>query len=141
MAKRLSVVDSDRCVGCQSCMFACVRRHRRGGLSGARILVRSAGGIERGFVVVACRACPDPQCVKVCPADALEARPAGGVTLLPDRCLGCRLCEEACPMGAVFWNDDTNKPAICVHCGLCVPYCPHQVLEIEMLGEVTHVSG
>ena len=26
MAKRLSVLDVNRCVGCQACMFACVRR-------------------------------------------------------------------------------------------------------------------
>jgi Fe-S-cluster-containing dehydrogenase component len=131
MAKRLAVVDIDRCVGCQVCMFACVRRQGEGGLAGARIAVRSDGGIERGFVVVVCRACPDPQCVKVCPADALVAREGGGVRLIAEKCLGCRLCLEACPLSAAFWDEAANKPAICVQCGYCVGYCPHGVLAIE----------
>lgn len=33
MAKRLSVVDIDRCVGCQACMSACARRLSQGGLA------------------------------------------------------------------------------------------------------------
>jgi len=140
MAKRLSVIDSERCVGCQSCMFACVRRHGHGGLADARIHVRSAGGIERGFVVIVCRACPDPQCMKVCPVDALKPRKGGGVTLDPEACLGCGLCVEACPLGAVFWDEEANKPAICVHCGFCAEHCPHAVLALEEREEAAHAE-
>jgi len=131
MTKRLAVIDSERCVGCQSCMFACVRRHGRGGLAGTRVQVRSDGGIERGFVVIVCRACPDPQCMKVCPADALAPREGGGVNVLSDRCLGCGLCVKACPLDAIFWDEETDKPAICVHCGYCAKHCPHGVLALE----------
>lgn len=138
MAKRLAVVDSDRCVGCQSCMFACVRRSGEGGLADARIHVRSDGGIERGFIVIVCRACPDPQCMKVCPADALVLREGGGVKLIDEKCLGCGLCVEACPLSAVFWDNETSKPAICVHCGYCARHCPHGVLALEARKEAEH---
>jgi Fe-S-cluster-containing dehydrogenase component len=112
-------------------MFACNRRYGEGGLAKSAIRVRSVGGFERGFVVVACRACPDPPCMKVCPVDALEQRRGGGVVLKARKCIGCHRCSEVCPVHAVFWDDEANKPDICVHCGYCVDYCPHEVLAMK----------
>ncbi|MCX8176661.1 MAG: [Fe-S]-binding protein, partial [Candidatus Bathyarchaeota archaeon] len=65
--KRLVSVDVDLCVGCQCCMFACNRRFGEAGISKSAIRVVSAGGVERGFVVIVCRACLDPPCARVCP--------------------------------------------------------------------------
>lgn len=129
--KRLVIKDVERCVGCQSCMFACSRRFGEGGISRSSIHVRSVGGMERGFIVIVCRACPDPPCAEVCPVGALKVREEGGVTLQEEKCIGCGLCREACPVGAVFWDEEANKPMICVHCGYCVSYCPHEVIEME----------
>ncbi len=133
MAKRLGITDADLCVGCQSCVFACSRRMGVGGLGRSAVLIRSAGGMERGFVVIVCRACPDPPCAKVCPEDALRIRKGGGVLLDASKCLGwgCRLCQQACPFNCVFWDDTSDKPSICVHCGYCVGYCPYDVIEMQ----------
>jgi anaerobic carbon-monoxide dehydrogenase iron sulfur subunit len=141
MAKRLAVIDAERCVGCQSCMFACARRMGEGGLAASCIGVRSAGGVRKGFVVVVCRACPNPPCSKVCPVDALPAQPEGGVRLKADLCIGCGNCAEACPFRAVLWNDEQNKPQICVHCGYCAPYCPYGVIEPEVIEEARNAAG
>ena len=134
---RLSVVDVDRCVGCQSCMFACARRENSPGLARSRIGVRSDGGMERGFVVVVCRACSDPPCAKVCPTGALSPRDGGGVKLDENKCLGCGHCRKACVLGAVYWDQAANKPMICEHCGYCANYCPYGVLELRKQLEVT----
>jgi len=129
--RKLEVVDVDRCVGCLSCMFACARRFGKAGLAATAIHVRSAGGMERGFAVIVCRACPDPPCAKVCPTNALKPKPGGGVILLTNKCIGCGNCVKACPLKAVFWDEERNKPVICVHCGYCVDFCPHEVLAVK----------
>ena len=139
MAKRLAVIEVERCVGCQACMFACARRLGEGGLAASCIGIHSAGGIRKGFVVVVCRACADPPCARVCPTDALQLR-GGGVRLKPELCIGCRNCAEACPFGAVFWNVEEDKPQICVYCAYCAPYCPYDVIASEEIGEVAHVA-
>lgn len=135
MPKRLSVIDPERCVGCQCCMFACTRRLGPGGLATSRIGVHSIGGIRRGFAVTVCRACPDPPCARACPVEALTVREGGGVLFHADRCLGCGNCVEACPFGAVFWDPNQNKPLICVYCGICAQYCPYDVIALQEIEE------
>ena len=137
MAKRLVVVDQDRCVGCMSCMFACTRRLGQGGIDASCIGIRSTGGIRKGFVAVICRACADPPCARSCPVDALAVREGGGVKLSPDVCIGCGACREACPFGAVFWNQQERKPQICIYCGYCARFCPYEVF---VLGETEEMS-
>jgi Fe-S-cluster-containing dehydrogenase component len=112
-------------------MFACNRRYGSGGLGKSAILVRSSGGIENGFIVIVCRACKDPPCFKACPVGALSLREGGGVILDTRKCIGCGRCKEACAIGAIQWDGENNKPDICVHCGYCVQYCPHEVLRLS----------
>lgn len=128
---KLKVIDSQRCVGCQLCMFACSRRNGNGGLSNSCIGVKSAGGMSKGFTVIVCRSCKNPPCARACPVGALEMKPAGGVKLRAEKCIGCGNCRNACILKAVYWNNEAQKPLICIQCGICAKYCPHGVLELR----------
>ena len=141
MAKRLAVLDTERCVGCQACMFACARRLGDGGLAGACIGVHSRGGIRQGFLVVVCRACSNPPCARVCPTAALVMRTGGGVRFKADLCVSCHNCAEACPFGAVFWNQPEDKPQICVYCGYCAPYCPYDVIALQEISALPEIGA
>jgi carbon-monoxide dehydrogenase iron sulfur subunit len=140
MPDRLLVIETERCVGCQSCMFACSRRQDVAGLIKSCINVRSIGGMERGFTVVVCRACDDPPCARVCPTDALVLREGGGVRLDMKKCIGCGHCRDACLIGAIQWDDTIEKPMICIHCGYCVEFCPHKVLGMQKKEAKGHVK-
>lgn len=128
--KRLAVVDTELCVGCQLCMFACTRLRGYEGIGKSAIFIRSAGGVERGFVVIVCRACPSPPCATVCPTNALKPREGGGVIFNSKDCIGCKRCVEACVIGAINWDEDKDKPIICRYCGYCAEFCPHGVIKL-----------
>ncbi len=48
--------------------------------------------------------------------------------VLEERCSGCRLCNGACPFGAIDFNEEKMvtviNPALCQGCGTCVAACP-----------------
>ncbi len=107
--KRIEVLDSERCVVCESCMFACSRREGKASLESSRIRVRSIGGMEKGFTIVVCRACEDPSCMYYCPVDALKKRRHGGVVLNKEKCIGCGSCIEACPLSAITMDEEKKQ--------------------------------
>ena len=137
---RLEVLDSDKCVGCQCCMFACTRIHKDVGLAKSCIGVKSAGGMQHGFMQTTCRACVDPPCARACPEDALLPRKGGGVILKTERCTGCGTCVKACPFGAITVVKgvaivDNDK---CTSCELCVASCPKALIAMIPLREHTY---
>lgn len=74
-----------------------------------------------------------PYCRWICPYGAILgvcSRPARKpVTVMPEDCCDCGLCDDACPLGAIENHAAVN--ATCLACARCYMACP---LERERLG-------
>jgi len=58
------------------------------------------------FVVTEqCIRCKYTDCVEVCPVDCFYEGP-NFLTINPDECIDCALCEPECPVNAIYSEDD-----------------------------------
>ncbi|HQH49585.1 MAG: 4Fe-4S binding protein [Caldisericales bacterium] len=111
-------VDYDKCIACWMCVMNC-----------------PYGGVlpnEDYTKVLKCDRCldvPIPACVDACPKDALVYEE---VEMRDDNlCIGCGLCVEVCPFGAITMVQTerglkarTNSE-LCRGCSLCSTSCPY----------------
>ena len=127
----------NKCIGCLTCALVCaVANQDSHSIDKSAIRIRTTGGMASRFVAVVCRGCKEPAaCMEVCPANALEPRPGGGVLLDAEKCYGCRKCVPACSVGAVNFDKETEKPIICTHCGVCTTFCTHDCLPMMEVEE------
>lgn len=127
--------DSTRCVGCRACTVACKEANGLpadtttygDGLYDAptglnertkTVIQLYKEGNEQSFVKKQCMHCVDPACVSGCMLGALKKREFGIVSWDPDRCVGCRYCQTACPFGVPQFEWSKKAPRI-VKCELC----------------------
>lgn len=114
-------VDATRCVGCYACEIACKEVHGLPAEKDAWIKVMRADATrtesqECGhYAVKVCIHCESAPCVEVCPEGAITQREDGIVLLDSAACSGCELCIDACPYGAIFFED-----GVAFKCDLCV---------------------
>ena len=93
-----------------------------------------------------CTACG--LCVKACPKNVIELVPKNSIAsvlcknkligketmkMCSKGCIGCKICENKCPFGAVTVTDNLAKIDYerCESCGLCAKLCPKKVITGE----------
>ncbi|MGQ0286613.1 hydrogenase 2 operon protein HybA [Pasteurellaceae bacterium 22721_9_1] len=135
--------DSTLCVGCQACVTECQQINKttinpKGEQTWSNndklspytrnvIQVWSDGEgtrkdqVNNGYAYVKkqCMHCVDPNCVTVCPVQALTKHPKTGIVNYdPDICTGCRYCMVACPFDVPKYEYDNPFGEI-TKCELC----------------------
>lgn len=126
----LLVVDPAKCTGCQACEATC-STIRTGECQPDRSRISVLRFPERFFnYPLVCQQCDKPACATVCPTVALTRVSGSGVVELnEERCIGCKMCLQACPFGAIVWVE--GKPAKCDLCDgdpACIRLCePHAI--------------
>jgi len=146
------VVDSNKCMGCTTCMLACSMVHEgEENLSLARIQIiqNPYARYPDDIDVYQCRQCVDPLCVQACPTGACHVDTANGNVRVIDEslCIGCKQCLEACPFipHRTVWNAGKSKATKCDLCldtpfwsetggpdgkQACVEVCPNKALKL-----------
>lgn len=166
------VIDLRYCNGCKLCTTACQTAHYlHADQTWIDVFTMGSAAGETYFMPRPCMMCEDPPCVPVCPVGA-NFRTAEGLTLVDQgRCVGTRICMNACPYQARYfnWGDPRSAPrqpfpqepswpvpqmkgtvGKCVDCAAmlpsgklpeCVANCPMGVLYLADLETDVAVNG
>ena len=135
--------DKSRCVGCLTCVVTCIDHHYAETETEAVSLRRYENEVSprtgmMSYKTRSCLHCKEPRCMEVCPADVYYRDWDGFVKMHQESCIGCRRCQEACPIGAIAF-DKEGHALKCDGCfervarGLepaCVKACPMDALRL-----------
>ena len=152
MAKWGMVIDITKCNACYSCFIACKDeywdndyppysaaqpRHGQFWMN----LVKKEGGtyphIRVSYMPIPCMQCDAAPCIKAAKNGAVYKRPDGIVIIDPEKAVGQRQIVDACPYGAIFWNEEKQLPQKCTFCiqrledgeiPKCVQACPSKAM-------------
>jgi anaerobic dimethyl sulfoxide reductase subunit B len=167
MSKQLGFYfNASACTGCKACQVACKDKNNNPlGINFRKVYQYSGGSWQphsamKGLMVpsnvftysmsVACMHCASPICVEVCPSGAMTKSSDGIVSVNADYCLGCRLCQQACPYGAPQFNPAKGVMTKCNLCAdligqgeppACVAICPMRALEVGELADLQAKYG
>ncbi len=119
------IVDVSRCDNCRNCFLATKDEHigndfpgyaasqPEHGHSWVDIQRKERGSypiVEAHFMPVMCNHCDDAPCMKAAKDGAISKRPDGIVIIDPEKSKGQKAIVDACPYGAVYWNEEKQIP-------------------------------
>ncbi|MCD8100430.1 MAG: oxidoreductase [Oscillospiraceae bacterium] len=146
-------VNTDNCMECYNCFMACKDEHcgfatavsapqPHEGQHWVRIDSKERGNdnrkVKTSNVAIMCSHCENPVCMSAATDGAVYKRPDGIVIIDPEKAKGQKQIVDACPIHAVFWNEELQLPQKCTMCAhlldegyakpRCVEACPNEAL-------------
>ncbi|MBT4905288.1 MAG: oxidoreductase [Rhodospirillaceae bacterium] len=124
-AKWNLIVDVANCTNCNNCTLAVQDEHVGNSFAGYAAEMPKHGHRwidikrrERGqgtmtdvaYLPTMCQHCDDAPCIAAAKDDAIKKRADGIVVIDPDKSKGQKQIVDACPYGAIFWNDELDIP-------------------------------
>ncbi|MBI4793530.1 MAG: 4Fe-4S dicluster domain-containing protein [Deltaproteobacteria bacterium] len=168
--RKAILVTPEVCIGCRACQVACkswnqlpgIKTKNNGTYQNPPDLASAAFNIIRYsevpseknpvrwlFVSRRCMHCDDAGCMKICPAPgALYRTKEGAVAFDRDKCIGCKLCVNACPFDVPRYDADgkVTKCHLCfdrIGAGMqpaCVKTCPTGALRFGDRAELVSTA-
>jgi tetrathionate reductase subunit B len=156
---KVFVVDVGICNGCYNCQISCKDEHVGNDwtpiakpqpdtgqfwLKLNEYIRGTVPKVKMHYIPLLCHHCDNAACKKACPVTgAIYKREDGLVIIDPVKCTGCKNCVDACPYGAIYFNEGLNIAQKCTGCAhlldkgwkepRCVDACP--TLAIKFMEE------
>lgn len=119
------IIDVARCDNCRLCFLATKDEHIGNDFPGYAAAQPPQGHnwldvrrkergsypiVEAHFLPVMCNHCDDAPCMKAAKNGAVRKRDDGIVIIDPDKSKGQKAIVDACPYGAISWNEEKQIP-------------------------------
>lgn len=125
MSKWNLIVDVALCENCHNCTLAAKDEHVGNDFPGyaapqpkrgndwiriERKVRGAAPMVDAAYLPTMCNHCDDAPCIKAAGSDVIRKRDDGIVIIDPEKSRGRRDLVDACPYGAIVWNEELNLP-------------------------------
>lgn len=140
---KVFVFDAAKCNGCVNCQIACKDEHcvndwspyakpqPNTGQFWIKIDGKTHGQtpkVKVEYLLSMCNHCENAPCMQAAENEAVYRRDDGLVIIDPEKAVGQKAIVDACPYGAVYWNEGLNIPQKCTGCAHLldageVPHC------------------